>query len=1022
MKPSFLLLTTLALFFISTALTAQPSIGGYKVYYGHLHNHSNVSDGAGTPDEAYNYAKNTSHLDFFGLSDHSDGAGSIDVTEWSAMQTAANTYNEPGVFTAFRGFEWTSPYYGHITVINSDDYCTAGSSVITFTGLCDWLNSRECIAFFNHPGYSDYPETEFNNFSTTPSSKMVGIELWTMLKDFSVYYYSDGYYPNDGNKGYYDEALLRNWDIGAFGNEDNHAGTWGSLNDHRMAILANANTREDLYDALKARRFYSTLDKNLALSFKINNSEMGSTLQLGSYGVHILASDGDGELFTQVQLLKNGTVVNTWLPNLAAPDITLNLSFTNYDYYYVRVKQADGDEAISSPIWISDGNQVPVVSITSPVPGDLFTAPATVTIAASATDGDGTIAKVDFYYGSSLLISDNTAPYSYTATNVPVGSYPITALATDNAGATTTSAPVTIVVVSNQPPVVSITSPVSGAIFTAPATVTITATATDGDGTITKVEFYQGSTLLGSDNTTPYSYTWTNVPAGSYSLTAKATDNTGAVTTSAPVAITVGATNKPPVVSVTSPVSGSIFTAPASVTITASASDADGTITNVDFYYESSLLISDNTAPYSYTATNVPVGSYSLTAKATDNTGAVTTSAPVTVVVASNQSPVVSITSPVSGAIFTAPATVTINATASDADGTITKVEFYQGSTLLGSDNTSPYSYTWTNMVAGSYSLTARATDNTGASTASPAINIIVNPASGDYTFTIRIQSGPDDVEESASGSVVLNSDDIELVYDNKTTGNQVVGLRFNGIIVPKGAIVTNASIQFTVDEADNGTCNLTVKGEYTANAQLFLNTTKNVSNRARTTASVSWNPSKWSSAGSSGASQKSPDLKAIVQEVINSAAWNSGNSMVFIITGTGTRTAESYEGAPAKAALLTIAYSIPGTLTTEKSGNLETPLKSGNLETPKIETLVKSPNLVCYPIPFKNQLYIKFIPVDGESVTAIEIFNAVGKCILNRMHNDTEIVMDIPDFKPGIYIVRLKTNKGLYNKSVIKE
>ncbi len=94
---------------------------------------------------------------------------------------------------------------------------------------------------------------------------------------------------------------------------------------------------------------------------------------------------------------------------------------------------------------------------------------------------------------------------------------------------------------------------------------------------------------------------------------------------------------------------------------------------------------------------------------------------------ANNQSPAVSITSPANNATFTAPASVTINASASDADGTITRVEFYQGAALLGTDTTAPYSFAWSNVVAGNYSLTARAFDNAGAVTTSTAIAISVN-------------------------------------------------------------------------------------------------------------------------------------------------------------------------------------------------------------------------------------------------------------------------------------------------------
>ena len=92
---------------------------------------------------------------------------------------------------------------------------------------------------------------------------------------------------------------------------------------------------------------------------------------------------------------------------------------------------------------------------------------------------------------------------------------------------------------SNLPPTVSLTSPASGTTLAALANMTITANASDSDGTISKVDFYQGTTLIGTDTTAPYSIAWSNVSAGSYSLIAKATDNGGAVTTSGPVGITI---------------------------------------------------------------------------------------------------------------------------------------------------------------------------------------------------------------------------------------------------------------------------------------------------------------------------------------------------------------------------------------------------------------------------------------------------------------------------------------------------
>jgi len=185
----------------------------------------------------------------------------------------------------------------------------------------------------------------------------------------------------------------------------------------------------------------------------------------------------------------------------------------------------------------------------------------------------------------------------------------------------------------NAPPSVTLTQPTDGATFTAPATVDLAATASDADGTITKVEFFNGAAKLGEDTTAPYSFTWPNVTAGTYALTARATDNIGGTRTSAASTITVGAGNSAPSVNLTSPANGTVFPWKPTITVTATASDPDGNVTKVEFRDGTTVLGQDTSAPYSFTWRNVPPGSHLLTARATDNTGAVTTSSPVSITV-----------------------------------------------------------------------------------------------------------------------------------------------------------------------------------------------------------------------------------------------------------------------------------------------------------------------------------------------------------------------------------------------------
>jgi len=197
---------------------------------------------------------------------------------------------------------------------------------------------------------------------------------------------------------------------------------------------------------------------------------------------------------------------------------------------------------------VQPDNQPPTVTLIAPASGTTYTAPAAITLQATAADTDGSVSKVDFFAGTQLIGTDATSPYSAAWNNVPAGSYDLTAVATDDAGATTTSstARVTVNAATNNPPTVTITSPANGASFTAPATLTISANAADVDGTVTRVDFYRGTTLIGSDTSSPYSIGWANPAAGTYALTAKAFDDDSAATTSTAVNVTVSIASPTP--------------------------------------------------------------------------------------------------------------------------------------------------------------------------------------------------------------------------------------------------------------------------------------------------------------------------------------------------------------------------------------------------------------------------------------------------------------------------------------------
>jgi regulation of enolase protein 1 (concanavalin A-like superfamily) len=370
-------------------------------------------------------------------------------------------------------------------------------------------------------------------------------------------------------------------------------------------------------------------------------------------------------------------------------------------------------------------------------------------------------------------------------------------------------------------PTVSLTAPANGATYSAPANVPITAQASPGTGaSVSQVAFYSGTTLIGTALTSPYSITWSNVAAGSYSLTATVTDSLGGTTSSSPVGITVGGGTSLPSPWTSQDVGNVALAGSASFlngTFTLSGSGADiwlaadafrfayqtmtgdgqivarvASLQNTNVWAKGGVMIRDTlaagsanafmaltpgnganfqrrlsagaasvktgpsaaTAPFwvklvrsgnlftGYASADgvnwTLVGSDTITMGSTVFVGLALTSHNdaalctatfdgVAITAGSAVLPTVSITAPANGASFSAPATFAITATATASSGaSVSRVDFYSGATLLGSSTTSPYSFTWSNVAAGSYQVTAIVTDSTGANATSSQVGITV--------------------------------------------------------------------------------------------------------------------------------------------------------------------------------------------------------------------------------------------------------------------------------------------------------
>ena len=179
-------------------------------------------------------------------------------------------------------------------------------------------------------------------------------------------------------------------------------------------------------------------------------------------------------------------------------------------------------------------------------------------------------------------------------------------------------------------------------------------------------------------------------------------------------------------------------------------------------------------------------------------------------------------------------------------------------------------------------------------------------PSATPTVVEVRVAAGSDDAEEGASGKVSLSSSDLELIEDG---GAQTVGIRFQGIDVPQGAQITGAYLQFQVDEKGAGATTLQIRGEAADDTASFTSGAFDITSRAVTAASVDWSPPAWDTVGEAGAAQQSPDLVAVVQEIVDRGGWSAAGSMAFVISGAGKRVAESFNGKASAAPLLHIEY-----------------------------------------------------------------------------------------------------------------
>lgn len=469
----------------------------------------------------------------------------------------------------------------------------------------------------------------------------------------------------------------------------------------------------------------------------ITSPANGATFKAGSNIAITATATITGATITKVDFYRGGT---TLIGTATTAPYTVTWAAATAGSYSITAKATTsaGGVGTSAAVNITVTNQPPTVSLTSPASGATYPAPATINLAAAASDPDGTVQRVDFYSGATLVGSSTSAPFSATWSNVAAGSYSLTAKATDNGGSQTTSSPVAVTVTAaNTPPLVAIASPDNCGPFSSASALSLSADAVDPDGYVTRVDFFNGSTLIGSignpnvyaDTRNAYNMSW-NAPEGTYTITATAYDNKGASATSGPATVTVV---MPPTVNLTAPANGSTWAVGSNVTISATASGgstAGSAVSKVEFYAGGTVVATATAAPYAATWKPAYGGNFAVFARATNVAGFATSSQQVIVTVNAAPPPTVTLTAPQNGASAIVNQAVALAASASSGSGTITKVEFYAGSSLVATAASAPYAGSWTPGAAGTYAITAKAYDNFGSSTASaPAtVTVTANP------------------------------------------------------------------------------------------------------------------------------------------------------------------------------------------------------------------------------------------------------------------------------------------------------
>lgn len=355
----------------------------YNIYFGQIHSHTEYSDGAGTCEQAFEYASTKAeNIDFLAVTDHSNSFdndtsatikdGSVS-SEWVEGHQLAdqytNTEDPENLFVGIYGYEmtWSGGAPGHMNTYNTDGFLSRnmdgyknGSAQSLPNYYTQLKTVPDSISMFNHPGTTFGDFYDFGYYDEEIDNLITLIEVGNGEGAIG----STGYFPS---YEYYTRALDKGWHVAPTNNQDNHKGKWGDANTGRTVILADSLTRDNIYDALRNMRTYATEDDDLKIWYTLNGSDMGTIFEEApdTVQIQVKVEDPTDSAIGKIDVVVNGglTVASDSL-NSGSGTVDFELD-PSYSYYYIRITQPDGDLAVTAPVWISEVEAVGISSITT---------------------------------------------------------------------------------------------------------------------------------------------------------------------------------------------------------------------------------------------------------------------------------------------------------------------------------------------------------------------------------------------------------------------------------------------------------------------------------------------------------------------------------------------------------------------------------------------------------------------------------------------------------------------------------